>query len=187
MKHSFAPLLMTSVIILTSLSDCDPDDGHNPYDPIFYTPISAEINGILYSDIYEGKYEVTDLDSNRCISTSPHAFYRINYDNKFLYFDIRARKLTSESGDTLFLGLYSQTNNTGFALNSKYKLDAGFGWYDFETNLFSWYDSTDGWIQFTTIGRKRIGGRFEFIVKDPKTDSILFDINNGMFYLPLYD
>lgn len=183
MKHSFVPLLITSVIILTSLSDCDPDDGHDPYNPIFYTPISAEINGILYSDVYVKLYERTDFDDSGFLHNPSEVLFGMKYGNA--YFKLEGRKVTSESGDTLFLSLCSQRDRAKFDLNSKHKLEASILRYDHKTKLLTNYDSTDGWIQFTTIGHSRVGGRFEFIIKDPKTDSVLFDINNGIFYLPI--
>jgi len=149
MKYCFVPLLTTIAIILTSLSECQ-----NPFSIMADSPISAEINGVLYSS--PGHLNRSVYEWPTCAPTEFDLGRRIYYeDGGEVYFKIHIR-------DTLFI-------------NKKYtNAIIRFG---------SYYVNHPGYVELTDINTKeqRARGKFEFNVKNPETGEIDYKVTNGKF------
>ena len=70
-----------------------------------------------------------------------------------------------------------EVDTSSFSLNVKYKMKALV-----RTEATS-RESSDGWILFTSISG-RLDGRFECVVRDDRTNQIVYDVRNGCFSLP---
>ena len=155
MKQSFIPFLIASFVILTSLSECQ-----NPFSADIDAPISAEINGELYSS-----------PGHKAMSIYEWAAY--NGKGFFV-----ARDLYSQSGKEASISLRVESDT--LLLNHKYSdTRICFGTYELEC--------INGWIEFTglTYGyHHRVHGIFEFTVTNPETGEIDYYVTNGRFNLP---
>ena len=160
MKFRFGFLFVTLCLTLMSVSECE------PFDSRIYCPISAEVNGVNYENDYVRPSEGV-----------PYATF--GSEGKNYYLNTSGRWLKSESGDSLMFRLKfnEEVDTSSFSLNVKYKMKALV-----RTGATS-RESSDGWILFTSISG-RLDGRFECVVRDDRTNEIVYDVRNGCFSLP---
>lgn len=162
MRYSFIPLLVASVVILTSLSDCKNIHNWRPY-----APISAEINGTEYSSDYHDH-----------IGSSEYARYGISSGE--YRFDI-LRHLYSSKNDVVTLA-YRFSADT-LVCNEKYNINNIILWTDWDGNRYYDIYGVDGHLEFTKIDtvKRQIAGKFEFIVSTARQ---IYNIKKGMFDVP---
>lgn len=159
MKHRFVPILIAMVISLTSLSEC------MSLFPATPSVVSAEINGQLYSSLFE---------------ESPLTIYLPEYDGK--HFKL-TRYLRSKMGEYADIVLYIPSQNDSIPFNQKYyNLQVFFGSYPKESIKNSWIELTDCYRD--SRNNPYISGLFEFDVIDSETGEIVYEVRNGMFDVP---
>ena len=154
--------------MLITFSGCTPEY----YDQVnHYAPISAEINGVLYSDDYELQYGGDGY---------PVANFSVLRDQ--YHFHSGVRYIMSDDGNTAIIAIASTMDTLGFKVNKKYGIRASLN-IDMETGGSHFYESTNGWIEFTKL-EARIEGRFACKIHNPEDNSILYEVKNGKFDIP---
>jgi len=148
MRLHLIPLTVSTVIILTSLSECQ-----NPFSTMADSPISAEINGVLYSS--PGHKTMHPYSWPTCTPTEL-SLWRLLYSE-----DGGEAVIHIIIKDTLVIN--KKYTNARFMLGGSYLED------------------NPGVVELTDIKEHRISGKFEFIAKNPETGEIDYKITNGKF------
>lgn len=139
MKRVLIPIVVTSLITITTFSGCNPFDWE-----MVHAPISAEINGVRY---YSEGFESSFFDPNfPKIKKEGNNFYRILVD----------RRLRSPNNDIADISIYVYADS--FKVDTLYTCNCYLGRHD----------KVEGKIYFSQIHPRLIGG-FEFTSIDPET------------------
>ncbi len=171
MKYRFIPMLIASLILLTSMSECKDGDvlfiNHTEY-----SPINAEIDGVLYTsgDYTYLNWGGSPFELSKKENEFSFSFYRdIHSENHGVYISI------------------SFSKSEPFELNKKYDLGEGCGkiYYFRDGNERVSYPMIEGHIIFTECtGNEEnyyiVSGTFEFTAKDSGNDRIV-KVTNGTF------
>lgn len=184
MKRSFIPLLLASLIILTSMSECDFKKSFSPY-RWEDSYVSAEVNGesyistpgeVLHLSMFAPTVRLDESETgddgflfllNREIFSQEDTVYvRIRYEN-FGNVELNRRyELPGESDNSAKLSVASPQN---VGLTS---------YYDF--------DATDGYFMITEKQGGLFAGIFEFNAYCPELDETV-SVTNGTFRFDGYE
>jgi len=184
MKRSFIPLLLASVIILTSMSECDFKKSFSPY-RWEDSYVSAEVNGesyistpgeVLHLSMFAPTVRLDESETgddgflfllNREIFSQEDTVYvRIKYENSDNVELNRRYELPGESDNNAKLSVASSQN----------------------AGLTSYYDfnATDGYFMITEKQGGLFAGIFEFNAYCPELDKTV-SITNGTFRFEGYE
>ena len=171
MKIHITPLLVSFFVILTSLSECDPEA---LIITTRYAPVSAELNGVLFT---------SDSVTYLWNSSAADLF---KYEDSFTFGFNRDISSSDTSEVSIGIILFEETP---FELNREYSLgtkdDEKYGQIRFFTDDGGSYRfiSSEGHIVFTKCsgtGPHSVSGYFEFTAVDSSNDSTII-VTNGTF------
>lgn len=159
-KTSFILMMLASVLILTSMSQCNRDNRL-----LRYSPVAAEIDGVLY---YSGEYEYDRI----IIQDNPYSLEHINRDSCFaMSID---RRIFSDGGDGADLHI-SVDEKVPLEMHRKYPLGVEGGSMAYIMDAAS----TGGYVLFTELKHEGVSGVFEFTAKDEA--GAVVRVTNGTF------
>lgn len=175
MKRSFIPLLLASVIILTSMSDCVKEEDRGL--------VSLDLDGRTYSRqepifyFRELMYANFRLEETSFLFTISETFPPYEGD-EFEHF-ILSLSLNEDEPFELYRRYPLGEDNSGrISLVVPTGVDSG-------TSVS--FSSQDGYVEFTEYDGEELSGKFEFTAVNHETDSIVY-VTNGVFEnIPKHD
>lgn len=178
MKHAIIPLLITCLVVLTSMSDCEKNN-------LFYSTydnyVSATIDGTTFESKPEGYF-----------SSHPYYPHSIEYTDPELFIFYSSRDLYSkEYSCLLWIRVVAPRP---LELHKRYPVNSII--YDgcklvshcyigmSQDGICSYYDAVSGWIEFTSWDDKKyLSGRFEMDCVNE--DNEIIEVRDGIFG-PIY-
>ena len=170
MKRSFIPLLLASVIILTSMSECDKEN---------WERVNVKLNGVQYG-----------YSSMNFHHTGGKDFPVLQLTDDGFSFEI-SRTLSSADGQTVQFQL-SMDCDEPFELYHPYPFEQQGNsqasllvWVPDGENEFIGYhfsNTSDGYVEFTEYAgdHSNLFGRFEFTAVNSELDSTIY-VSDGIF------
>ena len=168
MKRSFIPLLLASVIILTSMSECDKEN---------WERVNVKLNGVQYG-----------YSSMNFHHTGGKDFPVLQLTDDGFSFEI-SRTLSSADGQTVQFQL-SMDCDEPFELYHPYPFNQQGNsqasllvWVPDGENEFIGYhfsNTSDGYVEFTEYDEVCLSGRFEFTAVNSELDSVIY-VTSGTF------
>lgn len=166
-------MLATAVTTLTSMSQCTSSvkfwDG-NPFNPVYYCPIKANINGVDYA-------------SKEYMHLSDTDFWLIDFKVRSDVYYLYTGKLTiaSPSGSKMYImfTLDEEIGRSQLKLGEKYRPKIYLGDYVYGDQP----STTEGWITIESY-KENLECKFECVLRDTLTNEIIYDVKDGYFSLP---
>ena len=171
MKLRLFLMLAVAMITLTSMSQCSgtmKDSLDNMFDPLYYCPVNAKING----EDYASKEYMR-------MSESFSYFTDFTVESNVYWLNTGTRKLMSKSGPSLYIA---------FKLGEKIEYPLEFGKryrpkIYLSDGLLAKPSTTDGWITIESY-EKNLECKFQCVVRDTLTNEVIYDVKDGYFSLP---
>lgn len=162
-NRSDMPLAMMAVVMLLAsvVSGCLPVI--RPDNRLRYSPVAAEVNGVLYSS---GEFEYP--------SAEWHPSFEFVYDEKRFAVTIE-RSIFSDVGEEAALYIHV-SEDAPFELNKKYLIEEDNRNYCSINDIYS----VDGYVLFTGLHDDSLSGIFEFTAVDEATGETI-EVRNGIF------
>lgn len=175
MKFRVILIFATAVMTLTSMSQCCNslnESLDNLFNPEFYCPIKANINGTDYA---------SEEYMDRANEWFWFATFKISSDVYYLHTGVR--EVQAASGQTMYVSfeLDEEIKRSQLKLGERYRPKI----YLSDYNYGHMPSTTEGWITIESY-KENLECKFECVVRDTLTNEVIYDVKDGYFSLPYH-